>query len=333
MSHSDEKSPDCCTNQAIMMPKPCDDKTGGVVFWAFHLTNMFLYCAILVAERFVDKQNPFDLVTAQVFLWGMLFTFLGAKAGGYLGAVMEEDACSTLDMGVLSAMGSFIGATILGLIGTVLPGLYLVLPSHWLTIPLGFLVFGLWIFHSKKTISIQRLTAIDCCGNRLDSDGKVLTTQPMKMKNKIAALLAFTLVMWAFLTVLMVIVMKRDLANHWMLGGMMYGMGGAMVGGMLGGWCAGLLDMHTGEPEHNNPIMVCAMALMAGMMGGMGAGMVGGMMPLMGALTITPTIVLPLVLLVICYFWLFRREFTLEWKSRVERQGVIWLGSLLWEKL
>lgn len=332
MPPSDEKPktlPDCCTNQTVMMPKPTDDNTRAVVFWAFHLVNAFTFLAIILAEKFIDKANSFDLVTVQVFLWGMLFTFLGAKAGGYLGAVMEEDACSTLDMGVLSAMGSFFGATIFGLVGSAVVGLYLYVPTSWLIVPLGVLVFGLWLFHAKKTVSVQRRTIIDCCGNRLDSNGQILPSQPMKMKNKIAILLSLTLVMEAGLTVLMIVVMKRDLANQWMLGGMMYGMGGSMLGGMLGGWLAGLLDMHTGEPEHDNPIMVCAMALMAGMMGGMGAGMVGGMMPLMGAVTIVPTIVLPLLLLSTAYFWMFRKEFVLEWKSRNENRNVDFLRRLL----
>lgn len=314
------------------MPPQCDEQTEKAVFWVFHTTNFLLFMAIAITQYVLKKEDSFDLVTAQVFLYGALFTFLGAKAGGYLGAVMEEDACSQLDMGVLSSMGSFIGATIFGLLGTAMVGMYLIVAPEWMSVGIAILVLGIWIFHTKWRIVIQRLTQIDCCGFRLGPDGNRLPDQPMKMKNKLAILLMLTFAIEVFLTVLMVLVMKRDLANKWMLGGMMYGMGGAMLGGMLGGWLAGLLDAHTGEPEHDNPIMVCAMALMAGMMGGTAAGMVGGMMPLMGPVTMVPTFVLSLLLLVLCYFWFFQREFRLALSPRRDGRTVPWIGRILWQR-
>lgn len=298
--------------------------TNQIVFMLFHGTNLLLVVASIVLSVVLKEENSFELVMAQLFIYGTLFTLLGSKAGGYLGAVMEEDACSELDMGVLSSMGSFIGATIFGLIGTAIVGLYLFLQAAYLSWVLGVSYVLLFTFCLQKKASIRRLTAIDCCGNRVDSNGTALPNQPMKMKNKVAILLAITLIIEACLTVLMFFVMKRDFASNTMLGGMMYAMGGSMLGGMVGGWLAGLLDKHTGQPEHDNPIMVCAMALMAGMMGGMPAAMTGGMMALMGAVTIVPAVLTAFVLFVICYLWIFRPEFRFDWTTR---QSSLRLGA------
>jgi len=306
-----------------------DETTKRVVFWSIHTTNLVVFLSILLCDWYLKNENSFDLFMAEVFLLGVLFTFLGAKAGGILGAAMEEDVCSQLDMGVLSSMGSLIGAIIFGFLGTSLTGLYLYVPSIYIHVPLGFMLIFLFIFHYRNTITVHRMNKIDCCGRRTDNLGKPLVNQPMKMKNKLAILLNLTLLIGVVLTVIMVIVMKRDLANKLMLGGMMYGMGGAMFGGMLGGWLAGLLDKHTGEPEHDNPIMVCGMALMGGMMGGMAAGMIGGMMGLMGAFTIVPTVILSLGLLLLCYFWIIRPEFQFEITPRTSRDFQSNLNELL----
>lgn len=312
------------------MHTPSNQKTKEIVFLLFHGTNLLLVASSVVVSFLLRDENPFELVMAQLFIYGTLFSLLGAKAGGYLGAVMEEDACSQLDMGVLSSMGSFVGATVFTLIGTAIVGLYLFFPAHWMSWVLSVGYLALTAFFLQKRALVERLSPIDCCGNRLGPDGKILPAQPMKMKNKLAIVLALTLVIEAFLTIFMIAVMRRDLANNTMLGGMMYAMGGAMLGGMVGGWLAGLLDEHTGEPEHDNPIMVCAMALMAGMMGAMPASMVGGMMGLMGALTIIPTIVSALTLFFLCYFWMFKPEFKLQWAPR--NIPKIRIGGFVWQK-
>lgn len=314
-----------------MPPRSDNDTTKRVVFWLFHGMNLLLVTSSALASWYLREESAFDLVMAQLFIYGTLFTLIGSKAGGYLGAVMEEDACTIMDMGVLSAMGSFVGATILGLIGTAIVGLYLFVPSHWISAGLTLSYLSLFGFCCVRRASVTRLTRINCCGDRVGPDDLPLAVQPMKMKNKAAILLALTLAIEAFLTVLMFVVMKRDFANSTMLGGMMYAMGGSMLGGMLGGWLAGLLDEHTAEPEHDNPIMVCAMALMAGMMGGMPAAMTGGMMALMGAVTIVPTIVAALALFTVCYFWIYRPEFKLEWASRHGRI-LPRIGVFIWQR-
>lgn len=312
------------------MQPQSDNATKRVVFWLFHGTNFALVGASVLATWYLRGENIFELVMAQLFIYGTLFTQIGAKAGGYLGAMMEEDACSIMDMGVLSSMGSFVGATISGLIGTAIVGLYFFLPPAWMSWGLIASYVLLFVFSIQNRAKVRRLTRINCCGNRVDVEGNVLPSQPMRMKNKVAILLAGTLVIEAFLTVLMFFLMKRDFANNTMLGGMMYPMGGSMLGGMLGGWLAGLLDEHEGEPEHDNPIMVCAMALMAGMMGGMPAAMTGGMMALMGAFTVVPTIAAATVLFAVCYFWIYKAEFKLEWTPR--RESVPWMGVFQWQR-
>ncbi len=295
---------------------PSDPKTKQIVFFLFHGTTVVLVVSSIWLSFLLRNENRFDLVMIQLFIYGTLSSLIGAKAGGYLGAIIEEDACSRFDMGVLSAMGSFVGATIFTLIGTALAGLYLLYPIHWISWVLGGCLIVFVNCCLQKRILIHRLSPIDCCGNRLGIDGKPILNQPMKMKNKLAIVLVVTLLIEVLLTLLMVMIMRRDLANNSMLGGMMYGMGGGMLGGMVGGWLAGLLDEHTGEPEHDNPIMVCAMALMAGMMGAMPAAMIGGMMALMGALTIIPTVLSGMALFFLCYFWMFKPEFNLQWTSR-----------------
>jgi hypothetical protein len=70
-------------------------------------------------------------------------------------------------------------------------------------------------------------------------------------------------------TRLIAVMMGSDLGHPVMMAPMMYGMFGTMIGGMLGAWLARLFDEHEGHPDHDNPVVVSAMALMAGMMGGM----------------------------------------------------------------
>jgi copper chaperone len=94
-----------------------------------------------------------------------------------------------------------------------------------------------------------------------------------------------------------------------MMAPMMYGMFGTMIGGMLGGWLAGLLDEHEGHPDHDNPVMVSAMALMAGMMGGMPSGMIGGMLAIMGTNAIAITIAAGLALVAVTWAAVMRGRY------------------------
>ncbi|MBI4405840.1 MAG: hypothetical protein HY537_16900 [Deltaproteobacteria bacterium] len=306
-----------------------DENTDHIVFYIFHSLNILLVTSSIVCAYVLKQESQFDQVMAQVFIWGALFALIGSKAGGYLGAVMEEDACSQMDMGVLSAMGSFIGATAFGLSGTVLAGFYFFFPAIHISWVLGALYLGLFVFCSRNNASVYRVNKISCCGIRVNDEGEPLPVQPMKMKNKLAIMLALSVIIEILLTILMIIVMKRDLANGIMLGGMAYGMSGAMLGGLIGGWLAGLLDKHAGEPEHDNPIMVCGMALMGGMMGAMPAAMVGGMNAFMGPVTIIPTVVGGIAILVVCYFWMYRREFRLVW---AKRHLPFTLGGIRWQR-
>ena len=75
--------------------------------------------------------HPMDMVLIQLTFYGAWCCLFGARVGGYLGAMMEEDCCSDLDMGVLSSMGSMLGTLSAGLIGTALTGLGLALLPWW----------------------------------------------------------------------------------------------------------------------------------------------------------------------------------------------------------
>lgn len=308
-----------------------DDGTDRLVFIIFHVLNAVLVISSLLCSCVLRGESAFDQAMAQLFIFGALFTMVGSKAGGYLGAVMEEDSCALMDMGVLSTMGAFIGATVSGLIGTALVGLYFFVSAELVSafLVIGYLAF--LFFSCTWKASIHRLSKINCCGIRLSDDGKPLPVQPIKMKNKMAVVLAFSVVIEVVLTVLMFVVMRRDFTNSTMLGGMAYAMSGAMLGGLMGGWLAGLLDKHTGQPEHDNPIMVCGMALMGGMMGAMPAAMVGGMNALMGAVTIIPTILGAFAIFIVCYLWMYRSKFRLELVAR-KVNIPYFLGGIKWQK-
>jgi hypothetical protein len=75
--------------------------------------------------------RPMDMVLLQLVFYGCWTCFFGARVGGCFGAMMEEDCCSELDMGVLSSMGSMIGTLSAGLVGTALVGLGLATMPWW----------------------------------------------------------------------------------------------------------------------------------------------------------------------------------------------------------
>ena len=229
--------------------------------------------------------SPMDMVLLQLTFYGAWCCLFGARVGGYLGAMMEEDCCSELDMGVLSSMGSMLGTLSAGLVGTALTGLALTwIP--WFAVFSAFAVFATAhaVLGAVRPLRVVRSRHIDNRGRVLGADGKPLPdhAQPPRMPDRVGALLAVSAVVVLALTMVMAVMMGSDLGHPVMMAPMMYGMFGTMIGGMLGGWLAGLLDEHEGHPDHDNPVMVSAMALMAGMMGGMPSGMIGGMMAIMG---------------------------------------------------
>ena len=85
---------------------------------------------------------------------------------------------------------------------------------------------------------------------------------------------------------------------------------------MVGGWLAGMLDEHQGAPQHDNSIMVGAMALMAGMMGGMPSGMIGGMMSIMGFSAIGMTMGTGVALIALVWIVMLRGRYVVKFESR-----------------
>ncbi len=254
----------------------------------------------------VFASKPMDMVLLQLVFYGAWSCLFGARTGGLLGAMMEEDRCSDLDMGVLSSMGSMIGAIAAGLVGTAVAGLGLMTVPWWAVCG-AFVLFGGahllvgWV----HPLRVERLPHIDKRGRVIGPDQRPvpLDQQALRMPDRVGVLLALASVILLGLTMAMALLMGSDLGHPVMMAPMMYGMFGTMIGGMLGGWLAGLLDEHEGHPDHDNPVMVSAMALMAGMMGGMPAGMIGSMMAIMGVNAIALTVAAGLLLAAVSWGW------------------------------
>jgi hypothetical protein len=258
------------------------------------------------------RDSPMDAVLLQLTFYGAWSCLFGARVGGYLGAMMEEDCCSDLDMGVLSSMGSMLGTLSAGLLGTALTGLALrTLP--WEVVFLGFVAFAAAhaLLGRVRPLRAVRSTHIDRRGRILGADGVPLPAdqQPPRMPDRVGVLLAVAAGVILTLTLVMAVLMGSDLGHPVMMAPMMYGMFGTMLGGMVGGWLAGLLDEHEGHPDHDNPVMVSAMALMAGMMGGMPSGMIGGMMAVMGVNAIAATVAGGLVIAAVSWAWVMRGRY------------------------
>jgi copper chaperone len=255
-----------------------------------------------------------DLVLLQLVFYGAWACLVGAFVGGTLGAQIEEDACGELDMGTMASMGGILGTLATGLVGTALTGLAFVWP--WQAVFVGavalaglhFAAWRLWPWHIVRAPNLdERGCLCDAAGRPLPDD-----QQPLRMRDRLAILLAVSVVVMLALTLAMALLMGSDLGHPVMMAPMMYGMFGTMVGGMLGGWLAGLLDEHRGPIEHENPVMVGAMALMAGMMGGMPSGMIGGMMAVMGARAIGLTVAAGVLLLGLLWLVAVRGRYRLE---------------------
>lgn len=276
----------------------------------FGLSAFALLGAGVAGLLFPDR--AMDRTLLQLVFYGAWSCLLGARVGGLLGAMMEEDCCSELDMGVLSSMGAMLGTLAGGLVGTALTGLGLSTLS-WGEVWVGAvclaaahaLIGRLW------PLRVARLVHLDARGRTLGSDGLPLPPdqQPLRMPDRLGVLLALSAAIVLGLTLAMAAMMGGDLGHPVMMAPMMYGMAGTMLGGMVGGWLAGLLDEHEGHPDHDNPVMVAAMALMAGMMGGMPSGMLGGMMAVMGVQAIGWTVVGGLALGVACWVLVMRGRY------------------------
>ena len=315
MTNSKDNNIECCglslteeDNRILKKFSVIDsERTGKTVFHIFY-ASVFLTLALTAISSLLFKGDKSDLAMVSVFFYSTLFCLVGGKVGGYLGTVMEEDVCASMDMGMLSTMGAFIGAMAFGISGGALAGI--VYRGGWITLWIVSFMSSVsaYIFFSMYEVNIKRTKLIDCCGNPVDENGKLLELDkpPWRMKNKVALILFMFFIVVLILSFEMARVMGRDLANSEMVAAMMYGMMGCMTGGFISGWLAGLLDEHTGTPESDNPIMVSGMALMGGMMGGMLAGCVGGMMALMGRYMITISVIGSIIPLIIWYLFMYR---------------------------
>ncbi len=279
-----------------------NERTRRVVRWLMVASS--LLCLIGAGVSGLLFQHlPMDMVLLQLVFYGAWACLSGAFVGGALGAGLEEDACGEMDMGITSSMGGILGTLATGLVGTALTGLAFFVP--WQTVWLGavavegvhLVVRWAWPYH------LERRTEFDERGCRCDAAGRRLPDeqQPLRMRDRVAILLALGAAAMLALTLAMAVLMGSDLGHPVMMAPMMYGMFGTMLGGMLGGWLAGLLDEHRGAAEHENPVMVGAMALMAGMMGGMPSGMIGGMMAVMGTRAIGITVATGVGLVLLCW--------------------------------
>ncbi|MFZ5479270.1 MAG: heavy-metal-associated domain-containing protein [Myxococcota bacterium] len=257
---------------------------------------------------FAFEHVPMDMVLLQLVFYGAWSCLLGARVGGYIGAAMEEEACGELDMGVTSSMGSILGTLSAGLVGTAVPGL--ALQMDWR------LIFGLCVgvalvhavLGKVLPLSLVRAPHLDARGALV---GEPPERQPLRMRDRLGVLLTVAFGLLLALTLIMALMMGRDLGHPVMMAPMMYGMFGTMLGGLLGGWIAGLLDEHRGHPDHDNPVMVAAMALMAGMMGGMPSGMIGAMMAVMGRTAVGVTVATGVILPVVCWAVVVRGRYRL----------------------
>ncbi|MES2642465.1 MAG: heavy metal-associated domain-containing protein [Myxococcota bacterium] len=263
---------------------------------------------------FLFEKSPMDMVLLQLVFYGAWACLVGARVGGWLGAAMEEDCCSDLDMGVTSSMGSILGTLSAGLVGTALTGLALQVP--WLPLWVG--AVGLTALHALvgwwRPLVMIRLPHLDERGRVCGPNGLPLAgeQQPLRMRDRLAILLTVSVVLLLVLTFVMAALMGgQNLGHPVMMAPMMYGMFGTMLGGLLGGWLAGLLDEHRGHPDHDNPVMVAAMALMAGMMGGMPSGMIGGMMAVMGMNAVVITVVAGGMLVLVSWALVVRGRYRL----------------------
>jgi copper chaperone CopZ len=272
--------------------------------------------------------SPMDLVLLQLVFYGTWSCLVGSFVGGTLGASIEEDACGELDMGIMSSMGGILGTLSMGLLGTALTGLAFLVPWQgvWAAaLALGGLHLLLWWAWPYRLV---RAAHLDERGHACDARGLRLPDeqQPLRMRDRVAVLLAVSVLVMLGLTLAMALMMGSDLGHPVMMAPMMYGMFGTMLGGMLGGWLAGLLDEHRGAMEHENPVMVGAMALMAGMMGGMPSGMIGGMMAVMGARAIAVTVAAGLLLIVLVGLVALWGRYRLE-RGPAPAQPTGWVGE------
>jgi MFS family permease len=289
-----------------------NERTRRVVRTLFVASSLACLAAAGVAGWWFGDQTM-DLALIQLVAYGAWACLTGAWIGGTLGAALEEDACGELDMGTLSSMGGILGTISAGLLGSALTGLVFFVP--WQA------VWGVAVALEGVHLVARRTFRWSLVrGRHLDARGRVRgaseAEQPLRMRDRVAILLAVSTFVLIALTLAMAMLMGSDLGHPVMMAPMMYGMFGTMLGGMLGGWLAGLLDEHRGAAEHENPVMVGAMALMAGMMGGMPSGMIGGMMAVMGPVALAITAVAGLAVPALAWAVAVRGRY--EWSRSLE---------------
>lgn len=257
------------------------------------------------------SNRPMDQVLVQLTFYGAWAALLGSYLGGRLGAMVEEDACREMDMGVTSSMGAFVGAVAWSIVGNALPGL--ALTHRWDAVLLGFGLLTVAVAGVDLSgFKVWRRPGFDPRGRRVDPDGREQDVQPSRMRDRFTVVVTLAMLVLLGLVAWMAVRMGGDLGHPVMLAPMMYSMTGGMVGGILGGWLAGLLDEHRGAPEHENSMMIAAMALMSGMMGAMPAAMVASMLAVMGDVPVGVTTAAGLALGLGSVWILLRGRYTLR---------------------
>ena len=216
--------------------------------------------------------NKTDLLLLHVFLQSTLYSLLGSFWGGVVGIQFESGATCCDSQAVIQfempTMGSFLGATIGALIGGSLPALVYFAPQR----PSEVVLVAVWVF---SAFCFLRLVARPQRQSwKVDPQDKHLIAW--------GVLIGASAALQVLLAIVMFGLMKRDFSNTFMLGSMMYGMGGAMLGGMLGGWVSGFSPLSTPQGAYALPKVSRSMTLMGGMMGGMLAGMTSSMLAPMG---------------------------------------------------
>lgn len=276
-----------------------DKRTLRFAFWTMILGTLF---ATLLATLILPSSK--DIAVIGMFFWGILSAFIGAFAGAWLGGRLEEDSMPCMDMGVLSAMLSFMTALFTSFLYTALSASWFVYPqlpvlAWWLILAAPFLitiVFYLILRYRFTLILIKKGTMAD---GVLD----------IKMKTRVTLLLLFTTQLIVWLTVAMVAIMQAQMDMVTMIAAMIWGMMGGMVGGPIGGWLGATTDVHEGAPPMENPIMINGMALMGGMMGPMIGGGVGSYLGLLGLVGMLGAAITTAIFLMAAYYLLLRGRY------------------------
>ncbi|MEQ1507669.1 MAG: hypothetical protein ABMB14_35895, partial [Myxococcota bacterium] len=207
------------------MPRTMNERSRAVA----HTTMAIGAAACLVGAGvcgpwFAD--HPMDRVLIQLVFYGGWACLVGAFVGGAVGAAVEEDACGELDMGTMASVGAILGTLAGGTIGTALTGLSLI-GVPW-AVPWGAAVAAeglrLWLGRAWP-YGLVRSTGLDARGRRIDPAGALLpdADQPLRMRDRVAILVAVGAGTMLALTLAMAGMMGTDLGHPVMMAPMMYG--------------------------------------------------------------------------------------------------------------